>query len=175
MKSTARLAGHPVHPMLIPYPFALLSASTVFDLIAHRRPRQPHARRMYDGHYGQTAAHLQDAGLLAAVGAAIPGVIDYFGSVPEGTTAKRDATWHAALNSSALGAFLLARRERRADGGTSDRGITLSLLGTTLLGLGGWLGGNLVYHHHVGVNDESPTALREPARRQGLRRTSHAS
>jgi uncharacterized membrane protein len=161
--------------MLIPYPFALLSASTVFDLMAHQRRRQPHPRRRPGNHFGHTAAHLQDAGLLAAVAAAVPGLIDYFGSVPDGTTAKRDATWHAALNSSALGAFLLARRERRADGGTTDAGITLSLLGTTLLGLGGWLGGNLVYHHHIGVDDASPSAVREAAPQPRLpQNVSHA-
>lgn len=152
MKSTARIAGHPIHPMLIPYPFALLSAATVFDVMARGGRRT----------YGRTAAHLQNAGLLTAVAAAIPGIIDYFGSVPRDTPAARDATYHAAFNSSALVAFAMARGERHADGTATDRGLGWSLLGTALLSAGGWLGGQLVYHHHIGVDDESPTALGEP-------------
>lgn len=34
MKSTVHINGHPIHPMLIPYPFALLSAATAFDVAA---------------------------------------------------------------------------------------------------------------------------------------------
>ena len=152
MKSTARVAGHPIHPMLIPYPFALLSAAAAFDVLGRSGRRT----------YGRTAAHLQTAGLLSAVAAAIPGIVDYFGSVPRHTSAARDATYHALFNSSALVAFALARAERRADGTATDRGLGLSLLGTALLSAGGWLGGQLVYHHHIGVDDESPTALGEP-------------
>lgn len=162
MKSTARFAGHPIHPMLIPYPFALLSAATVFDVIDRVVERRAVGATRRDHAFGRTAGHLQAAGLLSAVAAAIPGIVDYFGSVPRGTQAARHATWHAAANSSALVTFLLAQREREADGETTDRGLGLALLGTVLLGAGGWLGGNLVYHHHIGVDDESPTAQLEP-------------
>lgn len=156
MKSTARIAGHPIHPMLIPYPFALLSAAAIFDVIdrVQDRRRAPGAGR--DRAYGRTAGHLQTAGLLSAVVAAVPGIVDYFGTVPRGSQAGRQATWHAAFNSSALATFLLAQRERQADGATTDRGLGLALLGTVLLGAGGWLGGHLVYHHHIGVDDRSP-------------------
>ncbi|BCS34257.1 membrane protein [Luteitalea sp. TBR-22] len=151
MRSTARLAGHPVHPMLIPYPFALLSVSTMFDVLDSRTR----------GAYGRTAGHLLDAGLLAGAAAAVPGLIDYVGTVPRGTSASRQATWHAAINGSALLAFLLARRERGRDGATSRSGLALSLLGTALLGAGGWLGGELVYHHHIGVDEDAGARRRE--------------
>lgn len=164
MKSTARFAGHPIHPMLIPYPFALLTTATLFDVLDRTRDDTP--RRGDDRRLGHSAGHLQTAGLLSAVGAAVPGIVDYLGSVPRGTTASRHATWHAVLNSSALVAFLLARRERRANGETTPRGLGLAMLGTALLSAGGWLGGSLVYHHHVGVDDESPTALPGPERRR---------
>ena len=32
-KSTAEVAGHPIHPMLIPFPIAFLVATFVSDLI----------------------------------------------------------------------------------------------------------------------------------------------
>jgi len=155
MKSTARVAGHPIHPMLVPYPFALLSVATACDVAA---------RQGYPD-LGRTAGQLMDLGLVSAVVAAVPGIIDYFGSVPRGTEASTHATWHAAANSSALAAFLLARGERREDGSTTNRGLTFALLGTAALSLGGWLGGSLVYHHHIGVDQDSPTAL--PGRDHG--------
>jgi uncharacterized membrane protein len=34
MRSTAHVGGHPIHPMLIPFPFALLSVATAFDVAA---------------------------------------------------------------------------------------------------------------------------------------------
>ena len=35
-KSTAQIAGHPIHPMLIPFPVAFLVATLVCDLIFWR-------------------------------------------------------------------------------------------------------------------------------------------
>src|SRR5690349_21151900 len=73
MKSTAQIADHPVHPMLIPFPFALLSSAAVFDL---------GSRMTGKSSWSQTAAHLRSAGLGTALVAAVPGIVDYFGSVP---------------------------------------------------------------------------------------------
>ena len=51
MKSTAHLNGHPIHPMLIPYPFALLSSAVLFDVGA----RMQRADRKAS--WSQTASH----------------------------------------------------------------------------------------------------------------------
>jgi hypothetical protein len=62
-------------------------------------------------------------------------------------------------NLSALGCFLAASRRPRL-GVLPGRGaIALQVLGTALLSLGGVLGGRLVYHHGVAVN-ENASALR---------------
>jgi uncharacterized membrane protein len=34
MESRAKLLGHPIHPMLIPFPLGLLPTALVFDIIA---------------------------------------------------------------------------------------------------------------------------------------------
>jgi uncharacterized membrane protein len=130
MKSTAHVGGHPIHPMLIPYPFALLSTAALFDIAAAMTSR---------GAWSQTARHMTMAGLGTALVAAVPGIIDYFGTVPRRTTAPRSATQHAVCNVSALACF--------------------ALLGTGLLGIGGWLGGQLVYHEHIGVSDDRALQL----------------
>jgi uncharacterized membrane protein len=150
MKSTAHVKGHPIHPMLIPYPFALLSSAVVFDIGARTSRRSA---------WSATARHLTVAGLGSALVAAIPGVIDYFGSVPRGTRARRYATAHALLNVSALACFAVAHRSRQDDGRLPAGGLTLAVIGTGLLSGGGWLGGELVYHQHVAVVEQPGSAL----------------
>ena len=151
MQSTAHIAGHPIHPMLIPYPFALLTSGTAFDVAAWLQRRDD---------WAATARQLTGVGLAAAVVAAIPGMIDYFGSVPPRSRSRRDATLHALCNVSALGCFLAANRQRRGDAPLSRGAMALSLLGTGLLSAGGWLGGELVYHEHVAVVEAGDTARR---------------
>lgn len=152
MKSTAHVGGHPIHPMLIAYPFALLSSAVVFDL---------GARKTASRAWSQTATHLTTAGLGSGLAAAVPGVIDYFGTVPPRTTARRSATLHALCNVSALACFAVSTSTRGPDRSLPKAGLALALLGTSLLSLGGWLGGQLVYREHIAVvDDQSPGRLR---------------
>ena len=153
MKSTAHLNGHPIHPMLIPYPFALLTSAVVFDVGARMKRADGKAS------WSQTASHLTAAGLGSALVAAVPGIVDYFGSVPRRSKAHRTATQHAIANVSALLCFAGAASTRRAGRELPNSGLALALLGTGLLSLGGWLGGELVYHEHVAVVDEPAASL----------------
>lgn len=154
MKSTAHIQGHPIHPMLIPYPFALLSSAAAFDVSASVAGRPSLA---------QTASHLSTAGLVSALVAAVPGLIDYFGTVPRHTKARRSATQHALLNVSALLCFGLAETRRRDDATLPQTGLALEVVGTGLLSVAGWLGGELVYHDQMGVVDHpAPDAGRLP-------------
>jgi uncharacterized membrane protein len=146
MQSTARVAHHPIHPMLIPYPFAFLSGALAFDALALAtgRPR-----------YAQTAGHLGIAGCLSAVVAAVPGVIDYVGTVPAGAP-RRDATRHALANLTGLALFTVAQVRRARLGGPDVRGVlALEVAGLAALALGGLLGSTLVYEHRIGVNDDA--------------------
>lgn len=162
MKSTAQVNGHPIHPMLIPYPFALLTAGAAFDVGARIAGRDA---------WSQTAAHMTTVGLGSALVAAVPGIVDYFGTIPRRTTAKRTATQHALFNLSALACFAFARANRTADQRASTPGLAAALIGTGLLCVGGVLGGTLIYKEHVGIEaDESSAQLGsgEPARRRAL-------
>jgi uncharacterized membrane protein len=144
MKSTARIGEHPIHPMVVPYPFAFLSGAWGFRLLARARGNDALER---------TADHLRTAGLLSSIVAAVPGVIDYFGSVPDGPP-KRTATLHAISNSSALVCFTAAAAAAYRGSHTRDIVTRFESIGTAFLCLGGWLGGHLSYHHHVGVVEE---------------------
>jgi uncharacterized membrane protein len=143
MKSTARVGGHPIHPMLIPFPLAFLTGSTAFDVLAATKQ---------DQQYANTARHLAWAGLASAAVAAIPGLIDYATTVPEGKP-RRTATSHLIANLSALACFAVAASSR-TDDLPDNRVLTCGLMGTVLLGIGGWFGGSLSYHHQIGVDPE---------------------
>jgi uncharacterized membrane protein len=144
MKSTAHINGHPIHPMLIPYPFAFLTGGTAFDVGAAITGRHE---------WSATARHLTRAGLGSALLAAVPGIVDYFGSVPKHTAAKRRATRHALVNVSALTCFAIAESQRTRT--PSRTRLLFSLAGTGLLSIGGWLGGELIYHDRIAVQSET--------------------
>jgi len=131
--------------MLIPYPFALLSTAAIFNLAAAMTARRA---------WSQTARHMTIAGLGSALIAAVPGMVDYVGTVPPRTTARRSATQHALCNVSALSCFVVAESRRQEDERLPSAGLTLIVLGTAILALGGWLGGQLIYHEHIGVADD---------------------
>jgi uncharacterized membrane protein len=127
--------------MLIPYPFAFLSSVLAFDIAATLTRNSELSR---------TARHLTNVGIASALGAAVPGIIDYATTVPAGRP-RTTATTHAISNLTALACFAAARAQRRDD--LPGRGVLLcEAIGTALLSVGGWLGGNLVYHHEIGVD-----------------------
>ena len=67
MRSRASIKGHPIHPALIPFPFAFLVGALAFDAagVVMDRPA-----------FWTTGAYLAVAGVGAALVAAIPGFID---------------------------------------------------------------------------------------------------
>src|SRR6185503_2984332 len=97
MKSKAVALGHPIHPMLIPFPFAFLTGAFLSDALG--------------GFLGNealvaTAGHLTVAGVAMGLLAAVPGIIDYFYTVPPESSARVRATNHARLNIAALALFV---------------------------------------------------------------------
>jgi len=159
MKSTASVNGHPIHPMLIPYPFALLTSAAAFDVAASVSEQDD---------WAHTAERLTTIGLCSALLAAVPGVIDYFGSLRPRTNARRTATLHALSNVSALVCFAFTQAKREEYGLLLQSGIGLVLLGTGLLSLGGWLGGELVYREHVAVVDGADMRRLDAPHQEGI-------
>jgi nitrite reductase/ring-hydroxylating ferredoxin subunit/uncharacterized membrane protein len=142
MRSKASYRGHPIHPMLIPFPFAFLIGAFVFDAVG-----------LYLGsmELSSTAKHLTIAGIGMGLLAAIPGAVDYFGSVPPRSSGKIRATKHALTNVLALLFFALSLI-LRTDGQASTGTLFAQLLGVTLLGFAGYMGGTLVYRNQIGVD-----------------------
>lgn len=143
MKSRANFKAHPLHPAIVPFPFAFLAGAALFDAAA-----------MVTGNssLSVTAAHLTIAGLGAGVVAAVPGVVDYVYSVPPGSSGKQRATRHAIGNTTALALFALAFALRRGDWIAGPATTLVETAGLVVLGYAGWLGGTLVTRNLIGVD-----------------------
>lgn len=152
MKSRASISGHPIHPMLIPFPLALWATSFVVDVLFYFL-RHPTLLVI--------AKFLIAAGCIGAIAAAIPGFIDWL-TIPNGE-AKKVANWHARLNIAALvvfaiSLFLRVGRYSELVGRKLTIPFLLSLVGVILIAISGWLGGELAFRYGVGQtrNGENP-------------------
>ena len=146
MRSKANIKGHPIHPMLIPFPLALWVTSFIVDILYYFT-QHPTLLTL--------AKFLLAAGCIAALAAAIFGFIDWLAI--NNDEVKRVANWHARLNVIALIVFTISLFLRM--GSYSDlvgRSLTipflLSLVGVILITISGWLGGELVFRYGVGVD-----------------------
>jgi uncharacterized membrane protein len=158
MASPASIAGHPIHPMLIPFPIALWVFSLFADIMY-----------LWRGNVGWLwiAFWTLLAGCLGAIVAALFGIIDYF-SIKDKEVAKM-AAWHARFN---VLAFLLfaASWYLRTNQGSSMVGnsltipLALSIVGVVAVTISGWLGGELVFKHGVAVNPQNDTPAEEAAK-----------
>ena len=156
MASPASLGKHPVHPMIIPFPIALWIFSLVADVIYLWRGNP--IWKDYISFYAMLG------GILGAAVAAVPGFIDWL-SITESQT-KKLADWHARLNVIALLVFIADFYLRTASGARwIGTGLTvpllLSVLGVILIGISGWLAGEMVYVHGVAVEPQ-PSQSSEP-------------
>ena len=158
MASPASIAGHPIHPMLIPFPIALWVFSFVADLIY-----------LWRGNPGWEwmASWTLLAGCLGAIVAAVFGIIDYF-AIKDKQVAKV-ANWHARFNVLALLLFAASWYLRRGIDLANVNGrltlpIALSAVGVIAVSISGYLGGELVFKHGVGVNPQNDTRAEEAAK-----------
>jgi nitrite reductase/ring-hydroxylating ferredoxin subunit/uncharacterized membrane protein len=143
MRSKAVAFGHPIHPMLIPFPFAFLTGAVLFDAAGWLRGVPS---------WWTTGGHLGPAGIATAVLAAIPGLIDYAYTVPPRSSGKTRATKHMLANLSAVTLFAAAWW-MRGGAATPPNALVLALevVGLGLLGAGGFMGGTLVTRNMIGV------------------------
>ncbi|MGE0702864.1 MAG: DUF2231 domain-containing protein [Vicinamibacterales bacterium] len=149
MRSTASYKGHPIHPMLIPFPTAFIIGAFLFDAAAMWLDRQT---------FWTTGGYLAIAGVAAGLLAAVPGVIDYLYTVPPRSSGKARATRHALLNISAIAVVAAAWWTRPTEPAVVT--LVLELAGVMLVSAGGWLGGVLVARNQIGVDHRYANAGR---------------
>jgi uncharacterized membrane protein len=152
MYSKARIAGHPIHPMLVVFPIAFYTA-TVATLLAYVGTREVFWYRV-----GMVA---NIAGIITAAVAVIPGAIDLF-ALPAKSRARATGLKHAGFNMLAtllfgVTALLLYRawsQRVMIDGEyvfDATIPLAMSVVAWVSMVVAGSLGWTLIQTHHVGV------------------------
>jgi uncharacterized membrane protein len=143
-RSTAKIAGHPIHPMLVPFPIVCFIGTFVVDLMYIRNG---------DAGYATASIWLLGIGLGMAALAAVAGLTDFFGD--QRIRGSSDALKHMLANVTAvlIEAVNLALRLGNRDF-IGSTGIYLSGVVVLILLYSGWKGGELVFRYGVGVLDE---------------------
>jgi uncharacterized membrane protein len=144
-RSTAQIAGHPIHPMLIPFPIAFFVSTFVCDLVFWRTGYPI---------WATAATWLLGAGLIMAALAALAGLTDFLGE--QRIRDLSDAWWHAGGNIVAVLISLYNFYTRYESGAAAvvPTGLVLSLIVVLILLFTGWKGWEMVYRHRVGVADD---------------------
>ena len=146
MQGKATLYGHPIHPMLIPFPIAFFVGALVCDIIS----------RWGDPvFWPRMAVALIGLGIIGALLAAIFGFTDYL-TAPLSDAAKKTATTHMILNLLTVVIFAIAFYVRLGNI-TSSGGYVLEIIGVIILAISGYLGGKMVFQGSVGVAGSSQT------------------
>ena len=147
MYSKVKIAGHPIHPMLIAYPVAFYTATLVCYIVYNSN---------HDVFWFKVAHVANGAGVLMGLVAAIPGFIDWL-NIPSGKKAKRTGIFHMVCNVVALLLFAICffLQKGKWDESEPEVGpaILLSATGFVLTLVAGFLGWALVQKHHVGVDE----------------------
>lgn len=147
MDSRLKVAGHAVHPMLIPIPLGMFIGTVVFDLLYLITD---------DTQYATVSFFMAATAVVGGLLAIASGAVDY-GAIPKGTRAKRVGTVHAIGNDIVVALFAISwlLRLRADDHEPSALALTLTFAGAALSFLTGWLGGELVERLGVGVDDDA--------------------
>jgi uncharacterized membrane protein len=159
MEGKAKILGHPIHQMLIPFPLGLLGTAVIFDIVY----------LVWGNPTMVTVSYwMITAGIIGGLVAAPFGLIDFL-AVPGGTRAKSVGLIHGLGNVVVLLLFAGSWWLRYgASGGVPPYAPTtitlvLSFAGFALAGITGWLGGELVGRLAVGVDNgahlDSPNSL----------------
>jgi uncharacterized membrane protein len=140
--SSVAIAGHPIHPILVIFPVAFLSAAAGSDIGYWLTG---------DFFWARASVWLIGLGGLTGVLAALIGILDF---IRVKKVRHRSAGWaHMFINIGVLVLTLInfGLRLENPQSAILPIGMTLSLIIATLLGIGGWFGGELSFRHKIGV------------------------
>jgi uncharacterized membrane protein len=145
MLTPARIANHPIHPMLVTLPIGLFVFSLICDLIS-LGANEPRA-------WIAAALYCMVGGLIGALAAAIPGLIDLL-SLKE-RAVRKIALTHMAINLVVVALYAVNIWLRVGSGDNRGAPLILSIIAVASLAVSGWLGGEMVYVHGVGVTERT--------------------
>ena len=155
MRTPANIAGHPIHPMLVPLPIGLWVFSFICDLVYTFGSGAPA--------WSTVALYTMAGGIIGALLAAIFGFVDLLSLPPE---PRRTALTHMTINLVVVALYLVNFWLRRQSAEGPGGYVWLSLIAIALLVVSGWLGGKMVYVLGIAVSaaGEAPRRSSNDAR-----------
>ncbi len=154
MHTPASIAKHPIHPMLIVFPVGLWIFSLICDFI--------YLGGAPASVWSKVAFYTMVGGFVGALAAAVPGLIDLLSLIDR--QVKKIALLHMAINLTVVTLYAVNIWLRTSDPNNLGVCIVLSVIGVGMLAVSGWLGGEMVHVHGVGV--ETPPGTGPAADRQ---------
>jgi uncharacterized membrane protein len=143
-RSTATIGGHPIHPMLIPFPIVCFIGTLVTDIVFLNN---------HDPGWATASRYLLAIGLVMAALAAVTGLTDYMGD--DRIRRASDALKHMLANVTAVVLEIVNLFVRLNNNEAIGKiGVYLSAIVVLILVYSGWKGGDLVYRHGIGVHDQ---------------------
>lgn len=140
--STAAIMGHPLHPIFIVFPIAFFMGAFATDL-AFWRTRQTF--------WARVSQWLVGSGVVTGIIAAVLGLIDF---LTIRRVREHTGGWiHFLGNVTAVGinAGSLITRIEDPVAAVLPWGLTITAITSGILGVTGWIGGEMVYRHMIGV------------------------
>ena len=152
MSTPASIARHPIHPILVGLPIGLWTFSVVADVI--------YALGWGGLNWKTMAFYCIGGGIVTALIAAVPGFIDFL-SITD-YRVWRVGIFHMSANLIAVVVYAISFGLRWG-GNVGVLPFVVSIVGLILLGIAGWLGGELVFVHNMGVTPPRAAARQQPA------------
>lgn len=158
MQSRVRILGHPVHPMTVYFPIAFLPLLLFLDVLYYL---------LGDLSFWVVGFWIAVAGLATTIVAILIGIVD-LAAIPNESRAHRVAFYHFIVGvavAALYGVAILVRWPPGSDAQQFPLAALIDLLGTLVVTLQGYLGGELVVHHHIGVKAPEEGADPTPLKR----------
>ncbi|SRR5690554_2449151 len=143
--STAAVANHPIHPMLVNFPIAFLSSGLATDVTY-----------LWTGDvfWAKATFWVVAFGFTIGMVAAVAGLTDYL-------TVRRIRHYFSSSNHMVAAIMLLATAFANLLARLGERveavypwGIVLSAVTALMVAVAGWLGGKLVFEYNVGTAED---------------------
>jgi uncharacterized membrane protein len=154
MSTPASIARHPIHPILVAFPIGLWVFSVAADLIYHLG----WGRAVW----ADVAFYAVGAGIVGALLAAVPGFIDFL-SITDARV-RTIGLYHMVANLTAVLIFAVSFWLRWI-GTVGFLPAGVGMIGLVVLAFGGWLGGELVFVHSMGVKPPRAASREQSSRR----------
>lgn len=141
--------GHPVHVMIVPFAMAPFAVLLVLDGLARFGASAPDL----------VAVATAGLGFAATTAAILTGLFD-LAAIPDASTAHTVAVYHFVGGLVILGLYGVAGGLVYWAGASPGDGLLIAVnaAGLSAVGIQGWLGGELVVKHRIGVLEDDEGA-----------------